>query len=150
MCFQKYVYQTCNCFDVTLPRSEAKSTFIINKACATPENMSCLNNASSNFYSSDSLSGDCYTKCPVECQEQTFELSTSVSQFPTEWYASVLNNSTSYNNSINYNMSSLVSYSDDFDSLRDSIALVYIYYPDMIYSQVLQQLISLGMNKKSI
>lgn len=111
------------------------TTHIINSACSNTTDQECRTKASAEFYESESLSGECYNKCPIECHEQKYLLATSVSQYPTRWYAGLLNKNENFNSSINYGMTNTVDYSQDYDSLRDSIAHVYVYYEDMLYTQ---------------
>jgi hypothetical protein len=141
-CFQKYLFEQCSCYDVTLPRSPFVTDLYLRTACVKRASIDCLNTAQQKFYSDSSLSGECYHKCPVECEEVKFDLTISTSSYPTEWYAHVLANNSKFNEVINMYFDAInlphVNYTDDFVGLKKTIARVNIYYEDLRYTEVIE------------
>ena len=71
-CFQKYLFETCDCYDVTLPKANRLIPTYTIKACSNGTQMKCLKAAENKFYNNASLVSDCYEKCPLECDKVIF------------------------------------------------------------------------------
>ena len=69
LCFQKYLFETCQCYDVTLPKADRLVSTYAAKACSNGVQVKCLKVAEIKFYNNASLVGDCYEKCPLECNK---------------------------------------------------------------------------------
>jgi hypothetical protein len=59
MCIQKYIYDKCNCIDLTLPPIFNIQTGM---GCSTSTQIECSNNIETIFFNSDGVS-----KCQIEC-----------------------------------------------------------------------------------
>ena len=102
MCFQKYLFQTCGCFDKTVPKHPNLTDYYVYHVCYHELELKCQVNVSDNFFTDPNLSGSCYDLCPIECTENSFELISSYSQYPTYWYANMLNKNAFFNKLIVY------------------------------------------------
>lgn len=112
----------------------------VQSACVSTDQIVCLRQAQAHFYSSSEIIGECFEKCPVECNEIKYDYEISQATYPTDWYAQVLMNSDSFNNMINYgyenaNDENNVSYTS-VESLARSVLKVNIFYQDMLYSNI--------------
>jgi hypothetical protein len=140
LCFQNYLFQTCGCYDLTLPRSPQVSQLYVKYACVNSSQISCELNAQSTFFNNPSLIGNCYNNCPIECTEIKYDLAVSSSSYPTEWYANVLTNNTKFNTVINAYFASehvpLINYSNNFFELKNAIARINVYYEDLRYTEI--------------
>jgi hypothetical protein len=140
LCFQKYLFKNCGCYDLTLPRSPKVSQVYARNACVSTSQINCENKFGKTFYNDPSLIGGCYDSCPMECTEIMYDLTVSSSSYPTEWYASVLANNSNFNTVINTFSSqrnaSLINYSNDFAELKNAIARVNVYYEDLRFTEV--------------
>jgi hypothetical protein len=137
MCFMKYVYENCGCYDITVPLTPKLQDTYLKNACISGEQLNCLNRKQNYFYSEVELFGPCYKKCPIECDYVKYDLKVTQATYPTEWYAEFLNNSTYFNEVINMYFSTLnatpLSYKGNYTGLRNSVARVNVYYEDLSY-----------------
>ena len=69
LCFQKYLFETCSCYDITLPKANYLDAYYASMACSNVAQFKCLNQAKLDFYNNESLVGDCFGKCPMECSK---------------------------------------------------------------------------------
>ena len=69
LCFQKYLFETCSCYDITLPKANHLYEYYASKACKNVTQFKCLNQVKLDFYFNESLVGECYNKCPMECSK---------------------------------------------------------------------------------
>jgi hypothetical protein len=140
MCFQKYLYENCGCYDITLPMTPKNQATYINNACSTGAQLKCMKAKQSYFYSQSDLFGPCYSKCPIECEQIKYDLKVTQSVYPTEWYADLLSNSTVFNEVINKYFNTLnktnISYQSQYASLKNSVAMVNVYYEDLSYVMI--------------
>jgi hypothetical protein len=92
------------------------------------------------FYASESLVGECYKYCPIECSRVKYELVLLFNSYPTLWYSKVLTNNTKFNNLINAYFEDVnilfINYTDNFAELKNSIARINVYYEDLAYVKV--------------
>jgi hypothetical protein len=101
------------------------------EGCATIQEMYCSSAEYIKFYSSNDYE-KCLPECPLECDRQVFQLSTSASTYPTKSYYNFIKNDPNILRSFNVTNGSQISYNE----LRDNIAGVNIYYEDMSYLKV--------------
>jgi hypothetical protein len=99
----------------------------------------CLRGYENYFYNNVSLVGECYKNCPIECVRVKYDFTLSFSSYPTLWYSQVLTNNSQFNKLINTYFKDLnvsfINYTGNFVELKDSIALVNVFYEDLRYSQ---------------
>lgn len=133
------------------------TTIYAENACVNTSQIDCYSDAEQLFYSSSNLTGVCYVshwslsikfmtnwtikkeKCPIECNEVRYELKTSLSTYPSEWYASLLMKNRDFNSLINMFFQPIgvpyINYSN-YDTLVKTIARVNLFYEDMSYTQM--------------
>jgi hypothetical protein len=136
----KYLYFPKGCYDVTLPRTPIVAKKYINNACVNFSQISCLSYNENFFYSNESLVGTCYNNCPDECTSVSYDLTVSSCSFPTLWYSQVLANNSKFKSLINAYFAERkiapINYTNNFNELRNSIAVANVFYEDLSYSQV--------------
>jgi hypothetical protein len=140
MCYQKYLYSQCGCYDITIPFTPKKLSTYLENACTKSSEIECLRNRLHLFYNNENLFGPCYVKCPIECDHIEYQLEIFTSTYPTEWYANVLATNPKFNKIINryfdvYNKTS-ISYVGNFASLRNAVARVNVFYRDLSFIQI--------------
>jgi hypothetical protein len=142
MCFQKYLYENCKCYDITIPLTPKHQDRYLAGACVRGSDLKCMREKQRGFYSTAELFGPCYAKCPIECEHLSYDLRTHTSRYPTRWFADLLTNSTVFNEVINKYFSEFnktyISYVGDYDGLRGSLARVNVYYEDLSYVSVIE------------
>ena len=138
MCFQKYLFETCNCYDITLPTTPKVQYSFIKNASVTSTQIDCMVNTRRFFYNEGDLARRCYIKCPVECNEIKYDLRVTSSKYPTHWYYQLLINNTYFSDVINKYFDFVIptpppkiNYINDYEGLKNSIAKANIYYEDL-------------------
>jgi hypothetical protein len=134
-CFQKYVWEQCQCYDITLPHTPKKQDLYAANVCANTTQINCLNKQTQVFYKYVSLYGRCYHDCPYECYHVDYDLRVTTVMYPTGYYANLLAQGDAFNDVVNryakLDGKPNVSYIGNFSELRDSIAKIQIYYDDV-------------------
>jgi hypothetical protein len=140
MCFQKYLFERCGCYDITIPFTPKNEDYYVSNACISGTQLKCKNAKEYNFYSQQSLFGECYNDCPIECEQIKYDLKISTSTYPTEWYANLLASSTGFNTVINRYFNGYgkqnISYVGNFTQLRNAVAKLNVYYDDLSFAAV--------------
>jgi hypothetical protein len=140
MCFQKYIWEQCGCYDIVIPMTPKNQANYSANACASGTQISCLNNQEQIFYSDASLFGQCYTDCPFECYQIQYDLKVTTSLYPTEWYANVLASSPEFNAVTNRYFNAFgkanITYVGNYTALKNSVAKVNVYYDDLTFYQI--------------
>lgn len=113
MCLQMYIYKECNCYDLSLPKSRSIYDSIVSSGCDSDVDIECVLDRKESFYSGDEIR-ECYSMCPIECQEVQYDMTLSQAAFPSKWYRDQLVE--------DY----FSSYQNNTDTLKDSIARVNI------------------------
>jgi DNA-binding XRE family transcriptional regulator len=85
LCLQyEFIFPKCNCTDPSIP--------LVNKSlliCSNSSLLECVNDVRSRFDSSP-ISEQCSKYCPLECTNEVFETSISIANYPTRYYATLL------------------------------------------------------------
>ncbi len=113
---QRYIFFYCNCTDFTLPRHNAYQK---NSGCNTLMDVVCATAAEAEFFNSDVVSRF-REVCPDKCSFTKYDTRVSTSRYPTAWHRKTLNISLS------------------MEDYRKHVALVNIYYNDMMYTRIKQ------------
>jgi hypothetical protein len=140
LCFQKYIWEHCGCFDITIPLTPKNQSFYVSNACSNSTQMSCISIKQRKFYSNASLFGQCYTDCPYECYQIEYDLRVTTSTFPTEWYAALLAQDSGFisvvNKAFNLYGKTDISYAGNYSELRNAVARVNVYYESLSFMQI--------------
>jgi hypothetical protein len=78
LCFSYNVFNECKCYE-----GSTVSYFSIGKQCKTLEDLSCLTNYYTKFYSNE-IKKMC--NCPLECNTVAYSITSSFSKFPSKYY----------------------------------------------------------------
>lgn len=74
---------------------------------------------------------NCYAQCPLECTEILIDLKPSYSNYPTEWYSSVLLNHSAFIAMVA--KTATANFTPDISFLRANTLLLNVYYDQMSY-----------------
>ena len=113
---QRYIFFYCNCTDFTLPRH---TLYPKDSGCNTLEEVVCAKAAEAEFFNSDVVSRFRFV-CPDKCSFTKYDAKVSSSRYPTAWHLRTQNISLS------------------MEDYRKHVALVNIYYNDMMYTRINQ------------
>lgn len=80
-CYQKYIFENCQCFDIQF------SSYDDTMPCRT-DKLNCIFEYFSKFYTNKI--SECFKECPDECELIKFDLTTSVSSYPSKFYAELM------------------------------------------------------------
>lgn len=98
-CYQKYVLDKCNCYDMRLSFSKPFPF----KGCTKSTDLKCLLQVYFSFYETNENNA-CYSQCRIECTETWLNIDTSYSVYPNEWYSNLVLNQTNLKESLNESM----------------------------------------------
>jgi hypothetical protein len=141
MCYQKLLFSMCACLDLTIVKSQKLVGYYAAMACANSTQIACMYTAKGTLYGSANMLSDCYDKCPIECNEINYELSTHTSLYPTVWYASVMTgNNSAFSTVFSAAFATAgvpnINYTNNYAGLMNSIAHVNVFYENLLYSQI--------------
>jgi hypothetical protein len=140
MCFQKYLYEQCGCYDITVPFTPKNKQTYVSKACISGVQLNCKSEKQRYFYSEQSLFGDCYANCPIECEQIKYDLKISSSSYPTQWYAAQLATDQRFNTVVNRYFNQYgkenITYVGNFSDLKNAVAKLNVYYDDLSYTKI--------------
>ena len=123
LCFQKILYNNCKCFDNRFP-----ILFKGNKCLK--KDIFCLFNIWKLFIKNN-IKKLCDNYCPIECNSNSFQISTSRLKFPNNIYINQLIKSKWYNKLINK-----TKYKFTKKELKNNIISFNIYYDELKYTVV--------------
>lgn len=93
ICLQEYILRECSCIDGSLPNIYKNTNNNNNESsvnvCQTVSLLNCVSSARIEYFSNQNstLSIECATKhCPLECDSESIEMTTSSSRYPTQYY----------------------------------------------------------------
>jgi hypothetical protein len=139
MCFQRYLFAQCGCYDITIPFTPKHKVDYTDNACISRTQLKCKDSKEYQFFSVHDLFGECYTSCPIECDQIKYDLKISTSSYPTEWYADQLAVNPAFNTLVNryftdYGVQN-VTYVSNFTELQKAIAKVNVFYDDLSFTK---------------
>ena len=76
---------------------------------------------------------NCYAQCPLECTEILIDLKPSYSNYPTEWYSSVLLNNSAFIAMVA--KTATANFTPYISFLRANTLLLNVYYDQMSYAK---------------
>ena len=121
VCFQQFLLGMCDCYDLTYPIWSGNYT-----PCLTYDQVYCDGQAQSKFFSQD-VKAICGDSCPLECDTITYVSTLSGTIFPSEAYATSLNNNKKVQARFGNRNNMTI------DELRKNLVSVFVYYDDLIY-----------------
>lgn len=125
LCIQYFITANCNCFDLSSPFISRNSNKTIH-GCTSITEVDCLQQIENLFYNSDEVN-TCYEKCPLECDIVAYDLTVSLANYPTEWYANHLMN--------NSNFTALYSRKPNtLEEVQQTTLMVNVFYDQMLYN----------------
>jgi hypothetical protein len=140
LCYQKYLFEQCGCYDITIPMTPKNMVTYIASACTNGTQIGCLNAREQIFYSNSSLFGACYQNCPLECEQIEYDLKVTTSTYPTEWYGALLAQDSGFNAVVNRYFNSYgkvnITYAGNYTELKNAVAKINVYYDDLSFSQI--------------
>jgi hypothetical protein len=126
ICFQRYLIEQCNCYDLTYPIWSGNY-----QPCLTYAQLVCDRDATSSFFVKD-VKALCSKECPLECDSIAYKSSMSFLEFPSQAYANILSRNAviqaKFGNTTNVT----------YDMLRRNIASVFVYYEDLSYKSYVE------------
>jgi amiloride-sensitive sodium channel subunit beta len=139
VCYFQYSTDLCGCFDFSLYFLNVTTS---QQPCETVESVNCLNEAETKFYSSE-VSDKCLAECPTECSTVDYDITVSVANYPSVWYAQLLNesNRTFELNTKIYNTDNI-----SLALIQSTTLLLNIYY-DSLYFDVITETPAITFDK---
>lgn len=134
-CFQQYLIDKCQCYDLRFPIKETNL-----RSCVNVNDFKCLINNTDLYYSSGQ-DGICYSKCPIECLEVVYDLKTNQAKYPSEWYSQLLLNNSFFLNLVVNNSGpneTKLPY-PTMGSLSWNTLMVNLYYDEMNYYYIMEE-----------
>lgn len=130
LCLQQYVISKCNCYDLSLPFSNHLNSSI--NGCYESHDTDCSHIKEIEFFNSNEI-GDCYKKCPIECETMSFSTKITTADYPSLWYYNILRrNDKFFINNTNYPTLARLPY----EQLKLSILMINVYYEDGLYTRI--------------
>lgn len=125
ICLQNmYIISKCNCSDPSIPITDLSQTL-----CTGRTKLDCVESVRDLFDSSD-LSSSCGQYCPTECSKIAYDTSVSMSDYPSEYYYSIV--SKQPNLIQKFSGQGNVTYSN----FKLSVLMVNVYYRELSYTLI--------------
>lgn len=125
-CAQKYINENCKCDSNFFQKLNLEDNL-----CLDNEKLKCALDAVTSFYNND-VEKSCSQYCPLECNSQKFQISTSYAQFPIDQYArELMNNSLIKSRYLNKSIT--------IENIKNSVLALNIYYDDLSYVIISEQ-----------
>lgn len=122
VCQQNYTVSRCGCYDLTLPPLASWP------ACDMSTLASCIYPLHDEFYSGEAHL-TCFDQCPDECSNVMFNYEISTSDFPTQFYASLLQKQHSRR-------------FQNLSQMKENILAFNVFYDDISYTTIDEVLIT--------
>jgi hypothetical protein len=119
LCYQKQLNLKCKCSDTSI---EVLSHSL--KPCTSVEELNCSNNFNVEFYKND-VEAQCKSECPLECDKVSYMTNIFTSDFPSPYYAKLLQKQPWFQSKLERNMS--------WNEIKHTLASLNIFYEDMSY-----------------
>ena len=84
LCYQDFLLQNCNCYAAEYPPIKNRTR------CFSISQFECIANVSEIYFKSNNSASLCGFSCPIECDIINYQISTSISSFPTKYYLNLL------------------------------------------------------------
>jgi hypothetical protein len=120
ICFQKlFVSRICNCVDPSVPYFYDDNIEIKNRSkyyCSTVEDFECIKDIRNEFDTNKTFSSICNDHCPTECFSIHYSTSISEADYPTDFYAEILENEPTFLSKFNVNIQQVISNQNAFST----------------------------------
>jgi hypothetical protein len=123
MCYQDKLLQECSCVDAKYPAIRNSLR------CIYENELDCLNKFDEAF-SSANLETFCEFACPIQCETISYQMSTSMATYPTEYYSKLLESK------IDFAMKFSGNDKNFFKYLKDYLIKVTVNYNELEYTYV--------------
>ncbi len=134
-CLQMFIIKSCKCFYLKYPLK----TDLNYTTCVSLAELDCVKNSTSYFYQNnqDTI---CFSKCPLQCSEIMYDLTTNQAVFPNIWYAkNLLNNSVFLDFIVNNSgPGEPMLPMPTLGSLRQTLLMINIYYDELFYTNIVE------------
>ena len=128
LCTQDFYIKECGCADPSIP------TLYNMKYCSSLRDAGCLYGSYAKlYYNSTGLMESFIQFCPKECSVQTFTMTTSFSDYPSEMYCDLLLNNSLVIQSLNY-----INKSVTVENFKKNFLWVNMYYDQTMYTSITQ------------
>ena len=138
MCYQEIVINTCNCYDLEIPRIRNASV------CFTDRELDCQLYVNT-LFSTIKIDRLCNHSCPTECTSVRYDLSDHKSAFPTDFYFTqmILRNQkrpfiSDFTKQL-YDLFNQNNKNDAFAKLKSKMLKVIVNYEDLRYVLIQDQ-----------
>ena len=139
LCLQNEIIKNCSCYYQFYDKLNGFNL------CDTISEVDCTIRITDIFLKTDPVK-TCLPSCPLECDSIKYSLSTSHFNYPTRYYAEVLKElplikSKFVNAALANNLTKVFvngSIIDDYEDLKNSVAMMSVYYEDLKYTRVSQ------------
>lgn len=121
VCLQMFIIKECDCYDLSLPFSGFSKTV----GCSDVDQVVCLQDNNLNFFNGQAVK-ECHENCPIECKTIEYGTHVSISNYPTQWYASLFLN---WSNSTEF-----FNQTPSFSFLKETTLMVNVFLKDLSYS----------------
>ena len=81
-CLNIYINEMCDC-NISVYRIEDTSRYSL-------DDLKCIDNYSAQFYANDTLTLDCFEKCPPQCESASYSMSSSQATYPSKFYENLI------------------------------------------------------------
>lgn len=123
ICIEDYFISKCNCSVYGYLKDSLQ-----NIPCNTSEEYDCFDTATK--HENEQII-DCYKTCPLECKEETYEISISQTRLAGDIYLSKFKNESKY-------LSSFPEQKLDAETLAHNLVRVNIYYDTLHYTEIIE------------
>lgn len=122
ICLQRHIVQNCGCYIPKIPN------FDDSRVCNGHDILECGYTQYHEFYTTQ-LSNQCFVECPQECDSIEYDLSSSVMDFPSPFYADLFIRK---HKLFPDNYKNLTT----FENIKQSVVKINIYFSDISYTSI--------------
>ncbi len=117
LCIQDYIERNCNCSSLLFPQYD-----FLKPICSTIERLNCVQKFYFEFFDQEENIANCQSKCPIECDKESFDYLISFSDYPSKVFGDGLLKQ-------NYVFDRFPDKNEtNFDSMKNSILSLNIFY----------------------
>jgi hypothetical protein len=126
LCLQKDVIQNCKCYDLWYEPIDEET-----KPCLNSNETSCSLDRY-NFYFLKGNQLDCKDECPLECSSLSYELFSTVSEYPTKSYLNYLKKNEKFKQHFQIDGIENITY----EKVKERVLNLNIYFNELAFTQI--------------